>query len=314
MTAADNKGPLVSIIVPSYNMGAFLADTLDSIFEQDYRPLDVVVVDGGSKDETVEILRKYSEVHPELRWVSEPDDGPAHAVNKGLAMVKGDVAGIQSADDIYYPGAVRAAVEGFAAHPDAAIIYGDAEIVDAAGNYQWGPSQYLPFTLTRYLCGSTFISQSSSFFRPELARDVGGCRAEYFVFDIDLWLRILFRAPAYKIDRVLSAYRRHEAQRDKETTQILSSYRQMIENSDEIKRAPWRVRLAAKAGTHMLVQHYNPTGSARYQSGQMWLAMLMYPPTVRAVWKRKALVPPPPSAKGVVRRLRRPVGEPRPGG
>ena len=83
--------PLVSIIVPSYNQGRFIRRTLDSILSQDYRPLEVFVVDGASTDETVSILREYS-CHPELQWVSERDSGVVEAVNKGFAKARGEFA------------------------------------------------------------------------------------------------------------------------------------------------------------------------------------------------------------------------------
>lgn len=299
-----SSGPVVSIIVPSYNMGRFLRVTLDSIFDQDHRPLEVVVVDGGSTDETVAILREYEASHPELQWVSESDDGPHDAINKGLAMVSGEIAGIQSADDVYYPAALQTAVRAFAAHPDAAIVYGDTELIDAEGRHLWGPSRNLPFTLCRYLCGSTFIPQSSAFFRPEIARAVGGCRSKYFVFDIDLWLRMMFRAPAVKVDGVLSAYRRHEVQRDRDTAQIRSSWQQMLTESPELTGSSWVVRRAARAGSRMVTQHYNPSGSARYRAGQLWLGIITYPPAIRALWQPDMLVPPRPSPRGIIRRLR----------
>ena len=94
---------LLSIVVPSYNQGAYIRETLDSIFAQDYRPIEVLVLDGASKDETVEILRSYDA--PELRWWSERDRGVVDAVNKGLARASGEIIGIQSSDDTYLPGA-----------------------------------------------------------------------------------------------------------------------------------------------------------------------------------------------------------------
>src|ERR1043165_2387570 len=92
--------PLLSVIVPRYNHGRYLRATLRSILDQAYRPLEVIVVDGASKDETLDVLKSF-EGTPELRWISEKDRGPADAVNKGLAMAKGELIGIQSADDIY---------------------------------------------------------------------------------------------------------------------------------------------------------------------------------------------------------------------
>jgi hypothetical protein len=177
-------------------------------------------------------------------------------------------------------------------------------MIDVDGNCIW-ISRYLPFTIPRYLCGSTFIPQSSAFFRPDLARALGGVRAEYFVFDIDLWLRMMFRAPAVKVDGVLSAYRRHEVQRDKQTSEILSDWRRMLAESPEIGRASWRVRRAARAANHMLVQHYDPSGDPRDRARQIWLAILIYPPVIRALRNWGLLLAPPPTARGALRRWRR---------
>src|SRR4029078_10041925 len=97
-----SERPLVSIIVPSFNQGRFIRTTIDSILEQSYRPLEAIVVDGGSNDDTVDVLKSYGDL-PELRWTSEPDTGVADAVNKGFARARGEVIGIQSSDDWYAP-------------------------------------------------------------------------------------------------------------------------------------------------------------------------------------------------------------------
>jgi glycosyltransferase involved in cell wall biosynthesis len=303
-----SSSPLVSIVIPSYNQGRFLQATLESVFAQDYRPVEVIVVDGASKDETVSVLERAAAEHPELHWISEPDDGPEDALNKGLAMATGEIAGIQSSDDVYLPGALHAAVEGFARHPEAGIVYGDARAIDGDGNHVSGPTRYLPWSLERYLVGSTFLPQSSTFFRLELARRVGGLRKRYFVFDVDLWLRMSFIAEPVKIPGVLSAYRHHEEQRDNQDAEILGSFRRMVAESPEIRASPWRVRLAGWAGGRMLAQHYNPTDNPRYASGQMWLAIVAYPPSVRAIVKPQMLIPAAPSANGAIRRLRRLAG------
>src|SRR5438046_444877 len=96
---------LLSVVVPSFNHNRFIGRTLDSILNQSYRPLEIIVCDGASTDGTVETLRRYAALHPEISWLSEPDSGPADAVNKGLARIKGEIAAIQNSDDIYYPGA-----------------------------------------------------------------------------------------------------------------------------------------------------------------------------------------------------------------
>lgn len=296
--------PLVSIIVPTYEMGRFLPETLDSIFAQDHRPLEVIVVDGASRDDTVAVLQRAAAEHPELRFISEPDEGPEDAINKGLALITGDIAAIQSADDVYLPGAIRAAVQGFDRHPEAGIVYGDAKMIDVHGGHVSGPTRYLPWSLERYLVGSTFIPQSSAFFRPQAARAVGGVRRRYFVFDIDLWLRmVLAGAVPVKIPGVLSAYRRHDAQRDQEAGAIHESYRRLLAETPELHQRSLRTRLAAAAGWRMLTQHYNPSDNPRHATVQVWLAMLVYPPAARGLVKPRTLIPPPPTWRGALRRL-----------
>src|SRR5688572_1037654 len=98
--------PLVSIVTPSLNQGRYLDEAIRSVQGQDYPRLEHVVVDGGSTDETLDVLRR----HPHLRWVSEPDGGQSDAVNKGFRLARGEIFGWLNADDYYLPGAVAAAV------------------------------------------------------------------------------------------------------------------------------------------------------------------------------------------------------------
>src|SRR5829696_7822320 len=101
-------------MTPSYNQGPYIRRTIESVLAQD-GPIEYVVMDGGSTDETVAVLRGYV---GRLRWTSEPDRGQAHAVNKGLRATTGEVIGWLNSDDVYYSGAVRAVVEFFEQHPD----------------------------------------------------------------------------------------------------------------------------------------------------------------------------------------------------
>src|SRR2546423_361332 len=103
--------PLLSIVIPSYNQGAYIRETLESIFAQDYRPIEVLVLDGASSDETVDVLKSFDA--PELQWWSEKDRGVVDAVNKGLARASGEIVAIQSSDDAYAPAAFSAAIEAF---------------------------------------------------------------------------------------------------------------------------------------------------------------------------------------------------------
>jgi glycosyltransferase involved in cell wall biosynthesis len=125
------SSPLFSIVIPSYNQAFFLEECIRSALDQSYPQREVIVIDGGSADGSLEILRKY-----EKRlafWVSEPDRGQAHAVNKGWARAKGDVLGWLNSDDRLESGALESAAEAFAGHPQASLLYGDIQEINPQG-------------------------------------------------------------------------------------------------------------------------------------------------------------------------------------
>src|SRR5512146_173069 len=125
--------PKVSIITPSYNQGRFLETTIQSVLAQDYPNLEYIIVDGGSKDESVEIIKKYQQ-HLTW-WVSEKDKGHADALNKGFARATGEILAWLNSDDIYEPGAVSEAVAFLKEHPAVGMVYGDANLINDAGRY-----------------------------------------------------------------------------------------------------------------------------------------------------------------------------------
>lgn len=254
------ESPVVSIIIPSYNQGRFIRDTIDSILSQDYRPIRIHVVDGASRDETVEVLKSYGDI-PELNWVSESDKGVVDAVNKGFSKVTGDIVAIQSSDDMYLPGAVRRIVETFRVNPTVGLVYGDTVKVDAHGKellkYQSGP-----FSLENLFLLRTWIPQPSAFFRRELLLTCGGWDERIpYAPDTDLWIRMAFRTDVLKIDEYLSQRRMHDAQRDTQCERIVRDYIQMIRQSPDIAKAPARLRRAAMAGTYLIRMRYRGTGS-----------------------------------------------------
>ena len=301
MTAA-HAAPLVSIIVPSYNQGRFLRQTLDSIFRQGYQPLEVIVMDGASKDETVPILKEYAARYPELHWVSEPDKGVVEAVNKGLARARGTYAGIQSSDDLYLPGAIAEAVALLEGNPGVGLACADIEILEEDGRAFAPPAGNRPFTLTRFLSRQTVIHQSSAFFRLELARQLGGWDARYYCADTELWLRMAFRTQVIKVDRVWSRWRKHPGQRDKEAARMWEAWQRMMAESADLAGAPLRLRLAASAGRRLVAIDYNPRHSRWFRFAQAWLAVLTYPPAYAAIAPKTVLAP----GLGRLRQLIRP--------
>lgn len=221
--------PRVSIIVPSFNQGSFIRQTIQSCLDQDYRPIEIIVMDGASTDNTVEVLKSFGDI-PELTWVSEPDDGVVDAVNKGLRKATGEIAAIQSSDDFYLPGAFRACVDALTDDPGLSFVFGDIIKVDAEGG-ELSRNVLAPYSLKNVLSLKTWIPQPGCFFRLAKARAAGGWRETVpYAADTDLWLRMALKGRALKIDRFVSKRRMHGEQRDVHGDRILRDYSQMIDD------------------------------------------------------------------------------------
>ena len=252
--------PLVSILVPSYNQGQFIRDTIDSILAQDYRPLIIHVVDGASTDQTIEVLKSYGDI-PELEWISEPDKGVVDAVNKGFDLLQGDICGIQSSDDMYLPSAIQTIVDQFQRSLDTGLIYGDTLKVNAGGK-ELQRNKIGPWSVENLLLMKTWIPQPSAFFRRELLNTCGGWDERIpYAPDTDLWIRMAFRTGVQKLDQFLSQRRMHDAQRDTQGAKIIRDYCQMIDQSPDIAASASEIQRAAKAGKHLMKIRYNTTGS-----------------------------------------------------
>jgi glycosyltransferase involved in cell wall biosynthesis len=270
-SATGGENPLVSIIVPSYNQGRFIRRTLQSIFSQDYRPIEVIVIDGGSSDDTVTILREFSSA-PELQWVSERDSGVVEAVNKGFARATGTIGAIQSSDDFYLPGAIAAGVQALQSDPALAFAFGDIAKVDAEGN-ELSRTALAPYSLEGVLTMATWIPQPSTFFRMALAKDLGGWREEVpYAADTDLWLRMAMLAPAAKIDRLMAERSVHEAQRDTQGARIARDYARAIDTLPG---------LAARAGKWLMANRYDGNGGELLRVARLWRATSEYPALLR---------------------------------
>jgi glycosyltransferase involved in cell wall biosynthesis len=264
--------------VPSFNQGRFIGRTLDSIFAQDYRPIEVIVADGASSDETVPILEEYSARHPELQWSSEPDGGPADAVNKGLARARGAVIGIQSSDDVYYPRAFNTVMRVFAEDPECGFLVGNCVGITEDDQMLY-TSQLPAFSWEAYFGIALCIPQSSIFFRADVARAAGGWNAKYFGCDLDYWLRLMLRTKARHIEDVLSGWRLYGGQRTHggHERQIWEGYWQMIEDCAELRSAPLRVRRLACASRHIMALSHHPTRRPWALRWHVLLALLQHP-------------------------------------
>ncbi len=283
--------PLLSVIVPSFNQGAFIRQTIESCLAQDYRPIEILVVDGASGDGTPAILREWDSV-PEVRWTSEPDSGPVEAVNKGLARAVGEIGLIQSADDLSVPGAFRAAVDAFRARPEATLLYGDVERIDEAGRIldRLDVGRY---SLQALLARRTYVPQPCAFFRLAPVRRTGGWDERFpYCPDTDLWFRLALAAPVIRLPLVLGRTRVHAGQRDVRRREVFASYARMMRESEALARAPAACRRAARAGFEFLKLRYNPGLTDAQVCRALWKAVVLHPPLLfcRALPKHR-LVP-----------------------
>lgn len=184
--AVSARWPSMTVVTPSFNQGRFIAETIDSVLGQDYPDLEFIVVDGGSTDGTVEILRHYGN---RLRWISELDQGQADAVNKGVALGRGEIIGWLNSDDTYLPGALGKVGRAFAARDDLAVVYGDADHVLEDGTI-YAPYPTAPFSY-QHLAASCFICQPAAFVRRKSFDEIGGLDPTLrFCMDYDLWIRL----------------------------------------------------------------------------------------------------------------------------
>ena len=124
----DATSPLVSIVTPSFNQGRFLKRTIASVLLQDYPLIEYCVIDGGSRDDSIDILRTYGE---RFYWHSQPDNGQSDAINQGMRRSRGDILAYLNSDDVLKPGAISAVVKHFANHPEWDLIYGNAQNINA---------------------------------------------------------------------------------------------------------------------------------------------------------------------------------------
>lgn len=199
--------PLVSIITPSYNQAKYLEETIQSVLAQDYPRIEYIIVDGGSSDGSVEIIKRYADRL--AWWVSEPDQGQTDALNKGFARATGEIFAWLNSDDTYLPGAVNEAVDFLTSHPDVAMVYGDANYIDEGGTLI-GQFPARQTDLRRMLRGSVHIPQQTTFFWARLWKQVGPLDPSfYFAMDYDLWVRLAKIAPLVYQPRLWANFRLH---------------------------------------------------------------------------------------------------------
>jgi len=164
------RNPRISIITPSYNQGQFLEETILSVLNQNYPNLEYIIIDGGSTDNSVEIIKKYEDRL--AYWVSEKDRGQTHAINKGFKRATGDIVNWLNSDDLLEQGALKILAKEIEKNPAADFYFGDFSVIDSEGRklfYRKSP----PYQFATLFWGRQLSSQPAVFFRRNLLENIG---------------------------------------------------------------------------------------------------------------------------------------------
>lgn len=212
---AGKAYPKISIVTPSFNQGEFLEETIRSVLDQNYPNLEYIIIDGGSTDDSVEIIKKYEKYL--TYWVSEPDRGHGHALNKGFELATGEIMAWLNSDDKYLPWTFETVAEVFNAFPEVQWIQGNPASWDVKGRLVSASNNQrnlMDFLIGRY----AWIQQESTFWRRSLWHQSGGYINEDYQFMVDgeLWSRYFLVAELYRVDMILGGFRHHTQNRSKE--------------------------------------------------------------------------------------------------
>ncbi|HND90402.1 MAG TPA: glycosyltransferase family 2 protein [Anaerolineales bacterium] len=275
---------LVSIITPSYNQAAYLEQTLLSVLNQDHAPIEYIVVDGASKDASVEIIKKYSDRL--AYWVSEKDGGQAEAINKGFARATGEIIAWINSDDYYLPGAVSAAVKMFEANPEVVLVYGNMLAVDEHGK-TFNTLTYKQLTLEDLLCFQ-IIGQPAVFMRRSALQKTSGLDSTFhFLLDHFLWIQLAQHGKILHADQTWAAARYHaEAKNRAKAAEFGREAFRILEAVAQDKNlAPVlsKVERRSRASAHRVNARYLLDGGQPAAALSAWVrAFFIHPPTALA--------------------------------
>jgi glycosyltransferase involved in cell wall biosynthesis len=196
--------PTMTIVTPSFNQGEYIGETIESVLSQNYPHLEFIIIDGGSTDDSVDVIRKY-EKHLAF-WVSEKDRGQSHAINKGYSRATGDVVNWLCSDDTLQPGALKAVGDAFASPEAPDVVVGKCLFEHEGGNLVVGPRNEEDLATMPY---GNDIAQPSCFYRRSLVPGAELVKEDFhFMMDLELWARLRQATKRWKvIDETLSFYR-----------------------------------------------------------------------------------------------------------
>lgn len=272
---------LVSIVTPSYNQAPFLEQTMQSVLEQDYPHIEYIVVDGGSTDNSAEIIKQYADRL--AYWISERDSGQAEAINKGFARANGEILAWLNSDDYYMRNTVSVAVRCFEQNPDVVMVYGDMLAVDGDGQ-TINVLKYKQLSLEDLLCFQ-IVGQPSVFFRRSALEKTGWLEPSFhFMLDHHLWIRLAQEGRILHVPQVWSAARYHPGAKNR--AKAAEFGREAFRVLDWAKKQPGlveqvsKVKRRALASAHRYDARYLLDGGQTAAALMAWFrALFIHPPT-----------------------------------
>jgi len=241
----NSSWPKVSIVTPSYNQGKFLERTILSVLNQNYPNLEYIIIDGGSKDGSVEIIKKYEKYL--TYWVSEQDKGQAHALKKGFDISTGEIMGWLNSDDTLLPGTISKIVNLFTLEAEASVIYGSINLVDEEDNILARRDRSgKKFSFSVILFESS-LPQPATFWRREIYIESGGIDSGFqFCMDLDLWIKFWLSSGKFlRANNVLANFRLHPSSKSLTMDEIRKKERLFVIERTlgrEISPLEWKYR------------------------------------------------------------------------
>jgi len=265
--------PLVSIVTPSFNQAAFLEETIQSVLGQDYEPIEYIVIDGGSTDGSVDIIRRHEDRL--AWWITEPDRGQAHALNKGFARAQGKYVGWLCSDDTLFPSAISRLVEALEEAADAALAYGNARYTDGVSTLHdealsrpWDPELMVRTAQVPNQQPATLYTRRAYEAAGPLDEDA------WYYLDYQLTVRLTGIGRGVHVPEALATYRIHPA--GKSTGQPVPKAVDAIRCADEFMTSalvPAELRPYAREGR---ATFYRRAGDLYSAAGQLWQARRCY--------------------------------------
>jgi glycosyltransferase involved in cell wall biosynthesis len=211
----------ISVITPVYNGERFIESCLRSVVEQNCPEVEHLILDGGSTDRTIEIVKEYANRHPHIRWISEKDKGQSDAMNKGLRLARGSLLGFLNADDFYEPGALSAVNEIFKTLPEPSLLIGNCNVIDDTGKLLWlnkpDTGYYQLLQVWRFKMPN---NPSSYFYHRSLHDKIGEFDVdEHYVMDYDFLLKAFRASKVVYVDQTFGNFRMYA---DNKTTQAFA--------------------------------------------------------------------------------------------